>query len=187
MTLSTWLRDYLYFPLGGSRAARRRAYFNLWITVFLVGIWHGASWNFVLYGAIHATAMVLHRVVHRATGRKKDAVDPTWLRALKIAAMLQLVVFSRILFRAKTLGGAWEVTRQLFSGTTSMAQITAPIALLLLFGFAWHLTPRKWLDDVLAASVRVPGYAYAILLAAAIAGAVYVASLGSVPYIYVSY
>src|SRR5687768_17010853 len=145
MTLSTWLRDCLYFPLGGSRVPAPRAYFNLWITVFLVGIWHGASWNFVLYGAIHATAMVVHRVVHRATGRKKDAVDPAWLRAIKIAAMLQLVVFSRILFRAKTLGNAGEVTEQLFARTTSTAQITAPIALLLIFGFAAHFTPRRWL------------------------------------------
>jgi D-alanyl-lipoteichoic acid acyltransferase DltB (MBOAT superfamily) len=61
MTLSTWLRDYLFFPLGGSRCGPRRAYFNLWLTMILVGMWHGASWNFVLYSNLHAAAMVFNR------------------------------------------------------------------------------------------------------------------------------
>lgn len=61
MTLSTWLRDYVFFPLGGSKGAPGRVYFNLWLTMFLVGMWHGASWNFVLYSNIHALAMVFNR------------------------------------------------------------------------------------------------------------------------------
>ncbi|MCA9634652.1 MAG: MBOAT family protein [Myxococcales bacterium] len=61
MTLSTWLRDYLFFPLGGSRGAPGRTYFNIWLTMFLVGMWHGASWNFVIYSNIHALAMVYNR------------------------------------------------------------------------------------------------------------------------------
>ncbi|MCA9706084.1 MAG: MBOAT family protein [Myxococcales bacterium] len=61
MTLSTWLRDYLFFPLGGSRGSSARTYFNLWLTMFLVGMWHGASWNFVIYANIHAGAMVFNR------------------------------------------------------------------------------------------------------------------------------
>src|SRR5690606_25371803 len=61
MTLSTWLRDYVFFPLGGSKGTPGRVYFNLWLTMFLVGMWHGASWNFVLYSNIHALAMVFNR------------------------------------------------------------------------------------------------------------------------------
>lgn len=61
MTLSTWLRDYVFFPLGGSRGSPGRVYFNLWLTMFLVGMWHGASWNFVLYSNLHALAMVFNR------------------------------------------------------------------------------------------------------------------------------
>ncbi|MEM9452779.1 MAG: MBOAT family O-acyltransferase [Myxococcota bacterium] len=64
MTLSTWLRDYLFFPLGGSRGSPARTYFNLWLTMFLVGMWHyspGTSWNFVIYSNIHGLAMLFNR------------------------------------------------------------------------------------------------------------------------------
>ncbi len=61
MTLSTWLRDYLFFPLGGSRGGKARTYFNLWVTMFLVGMWHGASWNFVIYSNLQGGAMLFNR------------------------------------------------------------------------------------------------------------------------------
>ena len=61
MTLSTWLRDYLFFPLGGSRGSNARTYFNVWLTMFLVGMWHGASWNFVIYSNLHGAAMLYNR------------------------------------------------------------------------------------------------------------------------------
>lgn len=64
MTLSTWLRDYLFFPLGGSRGSKARTYFNLWLTMFLVGMWHyspGTSWNFVIYANLHGLAMLYNR------------------------------------------------------------------------------------------------------------------------------
>jgi hypothetical protein len=71
MTLSTWLRDYLFYPLGGSRGSSARTYFNLWLTMFLVGMWHGASFNFVVYGNLQAGAMLYNRFVRtrqRAAG-----------------------------------------------------------------------------------------------------------------------
>jgi D-alanyl-lipoteichoic acid acyltransferase DltB (MBOAT superfamily) len=72
MTLSNWLRDYVYYPLGGSRCSEGRTYVNLWVTMFLVGIWHGASWNFVIYAALQACAMVYHRFCQRQVGSRKS-------------------------------------------------------------------------------------------------------------------
>jgi D-alanyl-lipoteichoic acid acyltransferase DltB (MBOAT superfamily) len=67
ITLSTWLRDYVYYPLGGSRLGPARTYVNLWVTLLLVGLWHGASWNFVVYALLQGFAMVYNRYVGRET------------------------------------------------------------------------------------------------------------------------
>jgi len=70
MTLSTWLRDYVYYPLGGSKLGGARTYVNLWVTMFLVGIWHGASWNFVIYALLQASAMVFNRFCRQQAGSR---------------------------------------------------------------------------------------------------------------------
>lgn len=82
MTLSTWLRDYLFFPLGGSRGSSARTYFNLWLTMFLVGMWHyspGTSWNFVIYSNVHGLAMLYNRWNRE---RRKDG--PRWRRVVTV-------------------------------------------------------------------------------------------------------
>ncbi len=77
ITLSTWLRDYLFFPLGGSLVSPARAYFNLWLTMFLIGMWHGASWNFVVYGNLQALAMMYSRYLRlrSKSGRRFGGVE----------------------------------------------------------------------------------------------------------------
>lgn len=72
ITLSTWLRDYLYIPLGGNRHGRLRTHFNLFLTMLLGGLWHGASWNFVIWGALHGAALIAHRGVRAALGRGRE-------------------------------------------------------------------------------------------------------------------
>ncbi|MBW2189312.1 MAG: MBOAT family protein, partial [Deltaproteobacteria bacterium] len=148
ITLSTWLRDYLYFPLGGSRVGPLRAYWNLWLTMFLIGIWHGASWTFVVYAVLQSMAMVIHRFFYRRSGRTGDTVDSWQMHAFKVFWALQFVVFSRILFRATSLQNAADITTGLGSGTFSVAQVSLGVWAMLLLTFAAHYTPRRWFGSI---------------------------------------
>ena len=105
ITLSRFLRDYLYIPLGGNRKGRRRTYINLMITMVLGGLWHGAAWGFVLWGAIHGTALV----VEHALGERRDRL-PGWLRWF---ITFHIVVLAWIVFRAPELSVASELFAQL--------------------------------------------------------------------------
>lgn len=184
MTLSSWLRDYLYFPLGGSRRGPIRSYVNLFLTLFLIGLWHGAAWTFVLYGTIHATAMVLHRFWVRMLKKDPDQVDSTATFVLKVALMFHFTVLSRILFRAKDLDNASAVVDQLLLGTTSVAQVAPTVWLAIGLAMAIHWTPKRWVVMIKEAFTALPAPVQGVILAAAGALLVEVATSDVVPYIY---
>jgi D-alanyl-lipoteichoic acid acyltransferase DltB (MBOAT superfamily) len=184
MTLSTWLRDYLYFPLGGSKVPPARAYWNLWLTVFLVGLWHGAAWTFVIYGALHATSMVVHRFFHRRSGRSAGTIDPFAIRTLKIIGTLHFVVLSRIFFRAADLDNARAVIAQLLDGSTALFHVTGSVWFLLLLGYALHYTPRTLFAQLREGFLRLPAPAQGVVLAGVASGLMLVATEDVVPYIY---
>ena len=184
ITLSTWLRDYLYFPLGGSRVGPLRAYWNLWLTMFLIGIWHGASWTFVVYAVLQSMAMVIHRFFYRRSGRTGDTVDSWQLHAFKVFWALQFVVFSRILFRATSLQNAADITTRLGSGTFSVAQVSLGVWAMLLLTFAAHYTPRRWFGSIELGFKSMPAPAQGVTLAALGFILSVVATSEVVPYIY---
>jgi D-alanyl-lipoteichoic acid acyltransferase DltB (MBOAT superfamily) len=184
MTLSTWLRDYLYFPLGGSKVPTGRAYFNLWLTVALVGLWHGAAWTFVLYGSLHGGAMVVHRFFYRRSGRTALSVDAWPMTVLKIFGTLHFVVLSRIFFRASSFDNAREVMRQLVDGSADVFHITGSVWALLAFGYAAHFTPKGLFDGIRQGFVRLPAPAQGAVLAGVAGALMLVATENVVPYIY---
>jgi alginate O-acetyltransferase complex protein AlgI len=184
MTLSTWLRDYLYFPLGGSKVSPGRAYLNLFLTVALVGLWHGAAWTFVVYGCIHASAMVVHRYLYRRSGRKAKQVDPKFVQALKIMGTLNFVVLSRIFFRASSFSNASDVIRQLMEGSTTLFHITSSMWALLAFGYIAHFTPKQLFESIRQTFVQLPAPAQGAVLAGVAGGLMLVATENVVPYIY---
>ncbi len=128
ISLSSWLRDYLYVSLGGNREGRARTYHNLMITMLLGGLWHGASWNFVLWGFLHGVFLVLHRGYGEL--RRHFAPDyrpsESWLAAFaSILAMQYCVVLAWIPFRASDLGDTLTMMRKfvLFDFDFSLANI----------------------------------------------------------------
>ena len=184
MTLSTWLRDYLYYPLGGSHVGPLRAYWNLWLTMFLIGIWHGASWTFVFYALLQSMAMVIHRFFYRRSGRTSDTVDSWQTHAFKVFWAMQFVVFSRILFRATSLQNAADITTRLGSGTYSLSQISLSVWLLLIATFVLHYTPKRWFESIEVRFKELPAPAQGLALAAVGMGLSLVATSQVVPYIY---
>jgi alginate O-acetyltransferase complex protein AlgI len=101
ISLSSWLRDYLYISMGGNRSGNARTYFNLMMTMLLGGLWHGASWNFVLWGFIHGFILVVHRFYQKHFKRSTErTLVPNWIAAtLSVAAMQYFVLMAWIAFR----------------------------------------------------------------------------------------
>jgi alginate O-acetyltransferase complex protein AlgI len=115
MSLSQWFRDYVYIPLGGNRGPRRRTNRNLWIVFLLTGIWHGAAWTFVLWGAYHGALLVHERGRSRyrdAHGRAPDATS-IGHALLRVRALL-LVMIGWVLFRAPDVEQALRILRSMF-------------------------------------------------------------------------
>lgn len=100
ISLSTFLRDYLYIPLGGNRRGNRRTYINLWIVMLLGGLWHGANWTFVAWGAYHGGLLAFER------WRGKASVYGRLPRVVQVALTFVLVLFSWVLFRSASIGDA---------------------------------------------------------------------------------
>lgn len=100
MTLSNWLRDYLYVPLGGNRGGSLLTYRNLMLTMMLGGLWHGAAWTFVAWGTLHGAALVAERAMGEGAARSRLGVVVRWL------VTFHLVCFAWVLFRAETFGHA---------------------------------------------------------------------------------
>jgi alginate O-acetyltransferase complex protein AlgI len=109
MTFSNFMRHYLYYPLGGNRVkTQRRLYFNLWLVFLVSGLWHGASWNFVLYGAFHGFFMVLERLFLSKIYARIGRIIP-------IALTFFVIVLSRVFFRIESLPDAMGFMKALFS------------------------------------------------------------------------
>jgi D-alanyl-lipoteichoic acid acyltransferase DltB (MBOAT superfamily) len=134
ISLSTWLRDYLYIPLGGSRSGPLMTYRNLLLTMLLGGLWHGAAWNFVLWGAFHGLLLSIHRLWDRRTSGDGRTPHPNALiRGLKIIGMFHVTCYGWLLFRAQSLDQVVDMTRQLFVNWDALPVVTPLLMLTVLF------------------------------------------------------
>ena len=184
ISLSSWLRDYLYIPLGGSRGGAGRTYANLMITMLLGGLWHGASWTFVMWGALQGLYLVGHRLWAACdwVEVRRLRADPLW-RWVSRALMFHAVCFGWVFFRAPTFGVAWTVLHQL--GSAGAVTLAAwPVVVCVLIGIFAQYLPRFLRRDVEAMMSRMP----VPVSGAALALGVYVIELlgptGVAPFIY---
>jgi alginate O-acetyltransferase complex protein AlgI len=115
ITLSTWFRDYVYIPLGGSRGGRVRALVNLLCVMLVAGLWHGASWTFVLWGAVHGTAVALERVLGFERGLRTRLGAAVWYLAVQLTW-----IASMGLFRAGNAADGWRMIRRAATGLTAL-------------------------------------------------------------------
>ncbi len=179
MTLSRFLRDFLYIPLGGNRKGKVRTYINLFLTMLLGGLWHGASWTFVLWGGFHGAGLS----AEHALGRRVERV-PVWLRWF---ITFNLVVFAWILFRSPDLDLFWAYVSGMFhGGALELVTVPALVAVLAVVGL--QLLPENENHAFEARIERVHPAVLAVALAALIlvVGAT-VPSQGVPPFIYFAF
>ena len=118
ISLSTWLRDYLYIPLGGNRGGELKTYRNLALTMLLGGLWHGAGWNFILWGAWEGILLVVHRLAKpywKTHTFIQDHVPPLTRKLFKIFLMFQLVTVGLIIFRTHSIKHMWHLWGNIFT------------------------------------------------------------------------
>lgn len=180
ISLSSWLRDYLYKPLGGSRRGEGRTAVNLATVMLLGGIWHGASWKFVAWGALHGGGLI----AERAVGLRDGASRPWPLRLLSILVTFHVVCLGWIFFRATDFAVAGDYLAGLVASAAASSQATPMTLALVLLGLLLHALPPGLPLRLAAPLERWPAWA---LGAAAGAVVVLVDALGPsgvAPFIY---
>ncbi len=173
MTLTSWLRDYLYIPLGGNRRKPARAAANVLVTMVLGGLWHGANWTFLLWGFWHGAFLLVERGVRSLTkGRLPRLVDS--------AGMLVIVAVGWVFFRASSIGEAGRVLGSLFRFSAIAGRDIASLAaMLVLFACLLLVEGFRLRERVLKLHPAIVG-----LLAGGLAAVIYFASAVGTEFIY---
>ena len=189
ISLSTWLRDYLYISLGGNRKGKIRTYVNLMLTMLLGGLWHGASWNFIVWGGLHGAALALHKFFRNATGRPKTYHSTGLRRLFAVVVTFHFVCFCWIFFRNSTFEASTVMIRQIFTAfhpELFMQLVTGywQVFVLMASGFLLHWCPDSWQDACGRAVTRLPLVGQALLVVAMVYLVIQVKSSDIQPFIY---
>jgi alginate O-acetyltransferase complex protein AlgI len=163
VSLSRWLRDYLYIPLGGNRGGSFKTYRNLMLTMLLGGLWHGASFNFIIWGGYHGALLGMERAV----GRSRFLAAPAgFLYLVRAVITFVLVCVGWVFFRGVTLHDSLYVIEEMFTGTWSTAGVLVPLWLLCFVGLALLIAIAEerweWIERLPSGST----WAYAALFIA---------------------
>ena len=186
ISLSTWLRDYLYISLGGNRKGKVRMYINLFITMLLGGLWHGASWKFIIWGTLHGLALVVERLFKEFFQIPRNMVT----RFLSIIVTFHFVVFCWIFFRARDFATAFELIGNIgkvqlnFNQWWTIIQGYQNVFLVMLIGFVWHFLPENFIQFLQDTFGKLPIVLKSLVLAFVFWIVYATASSGPQPFIY---
>jgi D-alanyl-lipoteichoic acid acyltransferase DltB (MBOAT superfamily) len=196
ISLSTWLRDYLYIPLGGNRRGRARTYVNLLLTMLLGGLWHGANLTFVVWGGLHglllAGTRAFQELVGRGGGRGVGAarsegalrLQSSFVRVVSVLLTFHAVTFCWLFFRAKSLGDALTILQRLATFSGFHPNLDPRLLGVLAVGLVSHYVPEAWYQRVLGVFADLPALAQAAVLVVLALTVREMASLEAVPFVY---
>jgi D-alanyl-lipoteichoic acid acyltransferase DltB (MBOAT superfamily) len=184
ITLSGWLRDYLFVSFGGLRKRRSNLYRNVVLTMLIAGLWHGAAWTFVLWGAWHGLGLSVNHLweAHRRKHKEKPRQE-WWIKTICVVTTFHFVCLGWVLFRAGSLRAAWEIVTRLGAWQFGTVNLARPILIVLVIGFLTHLIPRRVFDSASAIWTWLPSPAQAVVILSVAFGLYYVSS-ANVQFIY---
>lgn len=189
ISLSTWLRDYLYISLGGNRKGKIRTYINLALTMLLGGLWHGASWNFIVWGGLHGVALAVHKFLRSLLHRPKHYRSTGIRKVFAVLLTFHFVCFCWIFFRNATFDASITMIRQVFTAfhPELLEQLVTgywKVFALMAVGFLLHWCPDSWQQACSRGVTRLPLVVQAFLLVALIYLVIQVKSSDIQPFIY---
>ena len=193
ISLSSWLRDYLYIPMGGSRSGRLRSRLNLLNTMVIGGLWHGASWMFLIWGAWNGLLLILHKELKAIFTFKLfyNSFKNT-RKVFNIIITFTLISFGMIFFRAGSMEQVNDMLTQIFSNfhlsvAPQFISGYTMITLTIIVALVLHFSPHKWTISLQEKYIKMPTLIQGIVLAAVIFLIIQVRQSDIVPFIYLQY
>lgn len=189
ISLSTWLRDYLYISLGGNRKGKIRTYINLILTMLLGGLWHGASWNFVVWGGLHGVALAVHKFFRNLMHRPKNYRSTGVRKFFAVILTFHFVCLGWIFFRNTTFEASLTMIQQVFTAfhPELAGQLFAgywEVFALMAVGYLLHWCPDSWQEACTKGMIRLPLIFQALILILLIFLVIQVKSSDIQPFIY---
>lgn len=189
ISLSTWLRDYLYISLGGNRKGKIRTYVNLILTMLLGGLWHGASWNFVVWGGLHGVALAVHKFFRNLMHRPKNYRSTGLRKFFAVILTFHFVCLGWIFFRNTTFEASLTMIQQVFTAfhPELAGQLFAgywEVFALMAVGYLLHWCPDSWQEACTKGMIRLPLIFQALILILLIFLVIQVKSSDIQPFIY---
>ncbi|MDE6383322.1 MAG: MBOAT family protein [Paramuribaculum sp.] len=197
ISLSTWLRDYVYIPMGGNRCSKLRRNANLASTMVIGGLWHGASWMYLIWGALHGALLVGHKSLKAIFPSKSDSAEikkknSRWRRAFNIFITFNLITLTFVFFRADSLSKISDMWNQIahnFHLSVAPQFIEGYLAIVIVIAgaFILHFTPEHWTPKLKSFYHKCPLIVQALVLVIVIIIVIQMRQSEIMPFLYLKY